>query len=145
MPSHNFKKKAKKKSETAMRLALSIDQSALRLLCQVAIVLSVLLDRRACRLIGGRKELHRMAALRADLVVEVESFDFLRQSLNLTVFFRAAFRRKGRRHDLFGKIVLWFLIRAISNDRRRRAICTNIVILLTYVTTNSSQWVPLVG
>jgi hypothetical protein len=79
----------------------------LRLLGQVAIVLSVLFDRGTRRFIGWRKELHCMSALAANLVVKVEAFDLFGRSLNLTVLFRAAFRRKGRRHDFFWKVVLW--------------------------------------
>jgi len=117
----------------------------MRLLCQVAIVLSVLLHRRTRRFIGWRKELHCMSALSANLVVEVETLDLLGRSLNLTVLFRAAFRRKGRRYNFFWKVILWAQIRAVSNDRSRRPICADIIILLTYVTTDSSQRAPLMG
>jgi hypothetical protein len=84
-----------------------MNQLPLRLLCQVTIVLSVLFDRGTRRFIGWRKELHCMSALTANFVVEVESFDLLGRSLNLTVLFRAAFRRKGRRHNFFREIILW--------------------------------------
>ncbi len=86
------------------------------LLNQIALAISVFLDRPARRFNGWKKIFDRVPALLADLVTEFESLHLTNAAHADPIFIRTALLGPRRRNDAPGIVVLGRFFRRILDD-----------------------------
>ncbi len=133
-----------KKGGPPKRNRPSIAQAAYRLLLQVALALSVFLDRHAGRFHCRREVLHRVTTLLADLVTELESFDFSKAPDTDAVLVGTTPRGRRGRHDAPWIVILRTLVRRILDDIVSNPMRALFGVLLPDVASYSSQLAFLV-
>ena len=119
--------------------------SAERLLQQIALAVPILLDGLAGRLDGREEILDRMTAFLADLVTKLESLDFANAPHTDSVLVCTARTRSRGRDDSSRIVILRRLGGRILDDILGDAVRPTFRILLTDVTSDSSQLVILMG